>query len=241
MKLLAIDTATEACSVALLLDGAIHERFELAGRTHSQRLPAMFAALLAEAGIVPTQLDGIVAGVGPGSFAGVRIGVAFVKGLALGVDRPVVGISSLAMLAQSAIEAGATTALAAIDARMDQIYVGAYREELGLARLAGDESVITPTDWIAPALLASMQSGPIAAVGSGWAAYGEALLARLPSAPSIVDSAALPHAAAALKLGQPEFAAGRAVDASRLVPNYLRNRVALTQVEQIEARQAKKL
>ena len=83
MKLFALDTATEACSVALWLDGETVERFEVAGRDHTQRLPAMAKALMAEAGLRWSQLDGLVCGTGPGSFAGVRIGVAYTQGLAL--------------------------------------------------------------------------------------------------------------------------------------------------------------
>jgi len=107
LRLLAIDTATEACSAALWIDGAIVERHEVVGRTHTERLLPLVQALLADAGLRPAQLDGLIAGIGPGSFAGVRIGVGLVKGMALGLDRPVVGITSLAMLAQAALDQGA--------------------------------------------------------------------------------------------------------------------------------------
>ena len=103
MKLLALDTATEACSVALWLDGRIEQRYEAVGRGHSQRLPQMLQELLVDCGVAAGQLDGIACGIGPGSFAGVRIGVGFAKGLALGLDRPVLPVTSLAMLAQGAI------------------------------------------------------------------------------------------------------------------------------------------
>ena len=102
MKIFALDTATEACSVALWLDGETVERFEIAGRDHTQRLPAMAKALMADAGLAWSQLDGLVCGIGPGSFAGVRIGVAYTQGLALAHGQPVVGVSSLAMLAAGA-------------------------------------------------------------------------------------------------------------------------------------------
>jgi tRNA threonylcarbamoyladenosine biosynthesis protein TsaB len=238
MKLLAIDTATEACSVALSIDGDCRERFEVAGREHSQKLPAMFASLLAEAGIAASQLDGLVAGIGPGSFAGVRIGVSFVKGLGLGLDRPAVGISSLAMLAQAAIARGAQWSLPAIDARMSQVYIGIYQSVGGLAQLRGEEAVLAPEQWCPS--VTEAESGAAAAVGSGWQAWGDVLLGRLMQAPSWIDGAALPHARDALLLAQAEFAAGRAGSAAQLLPNYLRNRVALTQTEQIAARLAAK-
>ncbi|MDB5985642.1 MAG: tsaB [Nevskia sp.] len=236
MNLLAIDTATEACSVALSIDGECRERFEIAGREHSQKLPAMFASLLAEAGIAASQLDGLVAGIGPGSFAGVRIGVSFVKGLGLGLDRPAVGISSLAMLAQAAVARGAQVVVPAIDARMNQIYVGAYRAQQGFAALLDAETVQDPKLWLAPIL--RLDANPLAAVGSGWLAWSEVLLSRLAQTPAWVDGSALPHALDALVLAQAEFAAGSARSASELIPNYLRNRVALTQTEQIAARLA---
>src|SRR3546814_5034000 len=99
MNILALDTATEACSAALQLGDQVIARFEVAGRGHTQKLVPMVRGLLAEAGIAFAQLDAYVCGVGPGSFAGVRIGVSFVKGLALAHERPVVAVSSLAMLA----------------------------------------------------------------------------------------------------------------------------------------------
>ena len=97
---LAVDTATEACSVALWVDGAVREHFEPMQREHTQRLLPMLQALLAEAGTTVARLDGLACGIGPGSFAGLRIGLGVVKGLALARDLPVAGVSSLAMLAQ---------------------------------------------------------------------------------------------------------------------------------------------
>src|SRR3546814_9528921 len=87
MNILALDTATEACSAALQLGDQVIARFEVAGRGHTQKLVPMVRGLLAEAGIAFAQLDAYVCGVGPGSFAGVRIGVSFVKGLALAHER----------------------------------------------------------------------------------------------------------------------------------------------------------
>ncbi|MDR3419141.1 MAG: tRNA (adenosine(37)-N6)-threonylcarbamoyltransferase complex dimerization subunit type 1 TsaB [Nevskia sp.] len=232
MKLLAVDTATEACSVALDLDGAVLQRFEVAGREQSARLPQMLQELLAEAGVLPGQLDGLVCGVGPGSFSGVRIGVAYVKGLALGLDRPVLPVSSLAMLAQGAIRRyGVAGVLAALDARMAEVYFCAYAAVDGLAQPLG-EAVVAPPSRLGP----PVPPGEYAAVGGGWIDHGEALRACLGVVPVPVDGAALPHAADALALARPEIAAGRALAAGELQPLYLRNRVALTQAEQEAAR-----
>jgi tRNA threonylcarbamoyladenosine biosynthesis protein TsaB len=232
MKLLAIDTATEACSVALWLDGAVQERYELAGREHSRLLPAMLQGLLADCGLAPSAIDGIACGVGPGSFAGVRIGVGFVKGLALGLDRPVLPVTSLAMLAQGAIRAhGATQILAAIDARMHEVYFCRYAAVAGLAQAQGGEAVVA-----APAALELPGAGCYAAVGSGWTTHLEALRQRCGATLGPLDGAALPRAGDALALAQAEFAAGRGIGAGELQPLYLRNRVALTKTEQEAAR-----
>ena len=227
--LLAIDTATEACSVALSIDGTIHERYEVAGREHSTRLPAMLQDLLAACGVIPSRIDGIVCGAGPGSFAGVRVGVGFVKGLALGLDRPVFAVSSLAMLAQCAVRLhGATQVLAAIDARMQEVYFGAYAESGGVVELIGEETV-GPPDAVP---LPPPSQRPWMAAGSGWKAYGSVLSQRTASLGlAQVDAEALPHAADGLRIAAGAFAGGRFIDAARLAPQYLRNRVAMTTAE----------
>lgn len=233
MKLLALDTATEACSVALWQDGATLERWECVGQAHSARLPSMVAELLGEAGIKLRQLDGLVCGIGPGSFSGVRVGVGYVKGLALGLQCPVAGVSSLAMLAQYAIRVhGAERALCAIDARMRQVYFGAYRKQGGCASAEGEESVCAPEQ------VPAVPAGEWVGVGSGWQAYGPALRAALGLPLARVDAKALPHAQDALTLALPDFTAGRAVEAQQLAPRYLRNRVALTLDEQQAARRS---
>lgn len=230
---LAVDTATEACSVALLLEGAIHERFEVVEREHTRKLLPMIQRLMADGGKSFGQLNGIVCGVGPGSFAGVRIGVGVVKGLALARDLPVVGVSSLAMLAQREIRLNhATQVAAAIDARMNEVYFGAYRRNAkGLAEPALPEQVCKAER--VPAL----QDGSWTGAGTGWAAY-ESDLRKACHAPfSRIDPAALPHAEDALHLALPEFAAGQAISSDALAPVYLRDNVALTLAEQ----QARKL
>lgn len=232
MKLLALDTATEACSVALMVDGHTLSRYDVAGRSHTARLPAMLQELMAAAGLSYAQLDGYVCGVGPGSFAGVRIGVGFIKGLALAHERPVVAVSSLQMLALPALDAGAAQVLTAIDARMDEVYFAAWaRGEDGLPQ------ALAPAQVTAPAQV-DVHGGDWHAAGSGWHSYADALRSATGANLLAVDGAALPRAADALRIAVPRFAAGETISAAQLLPDYLRNKVALTAREQAARRQA---
>jgi tRNA threonylcarbamoyladenosine biosynthesis protein TsaB len=225
---LAVDTATEACSVAVSMDGHIHELHEVAERGHTRRLLPMIQQILAAAGRPLSQLDGIVCGIGPGSFSGVRIGVGLVKGLALAADKPVAGVSSLAMLAQQAIRLRQETDIVpAIDARMNEVYLGVYRRGGdGLAIMQRPDGVST-ADAVAP-----LPAGAWTGLGTGWAVHGGALRAALQQPITAAESSALPHAQDALTLALPEFASGRSIGADSLAPAYLRNRVALTLAEQ---------
>lgn len=233
MKLLALDTATEACSAAVWVDGAVHARFEIVGRDHTQRLIPIVTAVLAEAGLRHSQLDGLVCGLGPGSFAGVRIGVAFAKGVALAHELPVVGVSSLALLAQRAL--GATDAervLVAIDARMGEVYFQPFgRNAIGVAQAVNDAVVAAPGLVPVPSA-----PGPWLAAGTGWGAYEAELRARLACDINQLDAAALPQAADAFALALPAFQRGEAQAADAMQPIYLRNRVALTLLEQQQRR-----
>ncbi|HUP92115.1 MAG TPA: tRNA (adenosine(37)-N6)-threonylcarbamoyltransferase complex dimerization subunit type 1 TsaB [Solimonas sp.] len=227
MRLLAIDTATEACSVALWHDGQVVERFEVVDRSHTARLLPMVHALLAETGTAPAQLDGLACGIGPGSFAGVRIGVGFVKGLALALERPAVGVSSLDMLAQRALAPGVPRVLCAINARMGEVYFAAYGRDVD-GRL---EVLIAPRVGKA-AEMPKVPAGEWLAVGTGFGSDGPAL--RLATGASIVAERAqeLPHTADAIVLALPQFEQGIAPGADELGPLYLRNKVALTLLEQ---------
>ncbi|HEX9627763.1 MAG TPA: tRNA (adenosine(37)-N6)-threonylcarbamoyltransferase complex dimerization subunit type 1 TsaB [Acidiferrobacterales bacterium] len=216
MRLLALDTSTEACSAALTLDGRISERF-LLGRQHSSQLLAMIAELLAEAGIALKQLDALAFGRGPGAFTGLRIGTGVVQGLAFGAGLPVVPVSSLAALAQGE---SAPRVLAALDARMGQVYWGAFeRDAGGLMRPAGAEGLVTPATLTPP-------PGRWWGVGRGWDAYGEALRDRLGPVLEGYTPNAWPHAAQVAVLGAAGFAAGAGVPAEQALPVYLRDDVA---------------
>ena len=125
MKILALDTSTEACSAALLIDTEIHQRYEVAPREHGALILPMIETLLSEAGCAPTQLDALAFGRGPGAFVGVRIATGVAQGIAFAADLPVIPVSSLAAMAQS-VEHG--NVYSAIDARMNEVYWGAYRK-----------------------------------------------------------------------------------------------------------------
>jgi tRNA threonylcarbamoyladenosine biosynthesis protein TsaB len=223
MKLLAFETSTEACSVALWLDGALHERFELAPRRHAELALPWAEALLANAGIAKTQLDAIAVGRGPGAFTGVRLGVAIAQGIALALDRPVVPVSTLAALA---MPAAGDRILAAIDARMGEVYLAAFQREGDGLRLLQSEAVAKPDEVALP------EGDDWHGVGTGFAAVDGALPARLGARLAGFDAGALPHAADVARLAVAAFERGEAVAPERLEPAYLRDNVALTLAEQ---------
>lgn len=231
MKLLALETATKACSVALWVDGAVIERHELAPRRHAELVLPMVDAVLAEAGVAKRQLDAIAVGRGPGAFTGVRLAIAVAQGLALALDRPVVTVSTLAALAMAASAAGSAGAapiLALIDARMGEVYAACFRSDAqGLVEPFGTEELAMPGALALPAHPAWR------IVGSGWSTYREAVLPLLGGAAiEFEDGAALPRAAAVAHLGARDFARGLGVDAALAQPVYLRDKVALTLAEQ---------
>jgi len=186
----------------------------------------MIESLLAEAGIARTQLDGIAVGRGPGAFTGVRLAIAVSQGLALALDIPVVPVSSLAALAQDAPVSEASI-LAVIDARMGEVYAGAFRRGAdGLAEAIGEESIGKADALSLP------QSIQWSIVGTGWDAYRDALTSRMPAPPVFADGACYPQARAVAALAAPQFAAGRGVAPEQALPVYLRDKVALTLEEQ---------
>ncbi len=222
LKLLAIDTSTDACSAALWLDGDVRQRYQVAPREHGQLILPMIEALLAEAGLTLAQLDTLAFGRGPGGFTGVRIANSVTQGLAFGADLPVVPISSLAALAQGACaEMGV---LAAIDARIGEVYWGAYRAtENGLVTLIDQEIVCAPED--VPLLLADDVGGWFGA-GNGWHTYAQPLKARLGEAVAAWDGQRYPQAQHLAQLAADAFQRGLAVSAEQALPVYLRNEVA---------------
>jgi tRNA threonylcarbamoyladenosine biosynthesis protein TsaB len=226
MNLLAIETATESCSAALLVGERLLERSELAPRRHAELLLPMCEALLAEAGLRRADLDALAVGCGPGAFTGVRLAVSAAQGIALALGLPVVPVSSLAALAMQAPRNGAEV-LAVIDARMGEVYAGAFRcGGDGLVTALGGESVGAAEALVLPSAPAWN------VIGSGWASYAPALAARLPAAPAWADGARYPQAADVARLAVPAARAGRGVPAEQALPVYLRDKVALTLDEQ---------
>ena len=226
-RLLAIDTATEACSAALMIGERIIERSEIAPRRHAELILPMIEALLAEGGIGKRQLDGIAVGRGPGAFTGVRLAISVAQGLALGLDIPVVPVSSLAALAQDAPAQVGSPILAVIDARMGEVYAGTFhRATNGLVEPIGSESVGPASKVVVP------PNEKWTVVGSGWSAYHDALSQRLLAAPRFADGTRCPQAQAIARLAAPQFAAGMVVAPESALPVYLRDKVALTLEEQ---------
>lgn len=231
MNYLALNTAGDNCSVALSINGTSHQRADDSGQRQSRALPALVAQVLSDGGIPAAALDGVVCCVGPGAFASVRVGVAFAKGFALALDRPVAGVSSLALLAQHVASIhGAATVLSVLDARMGQVYVGLYGTAPRIALHAGAvESVCTPDD--VPQAAGTPQA-PFIGCGNGWQRYRDALLQRCAVPPDAVLADVLPQAIDAFALVCDANGHGaQFTSAARLVPVYLRNRVALTLAE----------
>ncbi|MBJ9976044.1 tRNA (adenosine(37)-N6)-threonylcarbamoyltransferase complex dimerization subunit type 1 TsaB [Pseudomonas sp. S75] len=214
--LLALDTATEACSVALLHDGQTISHYEVIPRQHAQKLLPMIQQLLADAGLALSAVDAIAFGRGPGAFTGVRIAIGVVQGLAFALDRPVLPVSNLAALAQGALrQHGVRQVAAAIDARMDEVYWGCYQAQ-------GDEMrLLLPEQVIAPERVALPEGGSWFGAGTGWG-YGERLGVQVQGS----DPQALPHAQDILSLAAHGWARGEAMAADQAQPVYLRDNVA---------------
>ena len=223
MRLLAFETATEACSVAVYVDGAVHERFEIAPRRHAELALPWADLVLAEAGVSRSQLDAIAVGRGPGAFTGVRLAIAIAQGVALALDRPVLPVSTLAALA---LQASGEQRIAAIDARMGEVYLARFQQDGDDLRALGEEEVVAPADAMHPG------AGPWHGIGTGFGAQDGALRERFADVLASVDPAGLPHAGDVARLAALAFQRGEAVAPERAEPAYLRNNVALTLVEQ---------
>ena len=215
MKLLALETSTESCSVALGLDGEVRERFELAPRGHAELLLPWVEGLLAEAGVALSDLDAIAFGRGPGSFTALRIGIGVTQGLAWGADRPVVPVSSLQAAAQAS---GAERALVALDARMGEVFTGRFVREDGLMRPVGDEAVLPPESVSLP------QTSDWTAVGNGFERYAP-LAEQVPNFANC-EPDTWPRAAAVLALAKDWMADNEPLPAEQAQPVYLRDKVA---------------
>lgn len=223
MKLLALDTSTEACSVALQYNDQRLTLDEVCPQQHSKRILPMVQQLLAESGLVLNQLDGLVFGRGPGSFTGVRIGVGVTQGLAFGADLPVFGVSTLQAMAQAAVRLHqATQVIAAIDARMAEVYLGLYQQGAdGLMQAVSDELARKPAELPAFSL-----QGDMWAVGTGLVTYRDAFsLWAAGQQLQISDQVLLPSAQDMLTLAMPAWQQQLFVAAEQAEPVYVRDEV----------------
>lgn len=216
MNILALDSSTEACSAALLReDGEVFACFEVAPRQHTRLLPQMMNQVLSESGVKKSLLTHCAFANGPGAFTGIRIAAAQAQGIGIGLGIPLLPISTLATLAQVSLDRYAyANTLAALDARMNEIYWAVYRrDEQGCAQLLGSERLSALDDI---RIDADLESG----AGHGWLAELRARV-ELP-----VDSELLPDARSLLKLAASAAHRNLCVEASAVGINYLRNQVA---------------
>ena len=218
MKILALDTSTEYCSVALSIDGEAEFRGGRAGQTHSELVLRMVDELLRAGAVSLHDLDGIAYGEGPGSFTGLRIACGVVQGLAFGANLRVVGIGTLLAMAAGT---GAKRVVCCIDARMQEIYHAAYQYHLGSWRVVHEPSVCPPA--VAPALSAGGWLG----CGSGFVAHADVLQTVYAGQLAAIEPDRYPHAREIAQLALPRFCANEAVSCERAAPVYLRDKVAL--------------
>jgi len=221
MKILALDTATEACSVSLGIGDSSIDRYVELERGHAEQLLPMVDAVLAEAGIVLTSLDAIAFGRGPGGFTGVRLAASVAQGLAFGAGLGVVPISDLAAVAQRVVQLqpGVTRVLVANDARMREVYWAAF-EVQGLVAPAGPEHVSAASNVVLSEL-----AGSWAAAGRGLKAW-PALAERCRAAGAALHPELLPRASEVLALARPAVAARQTLDPAMALPVYVRDHVA---------------
>ncbi|WP_421849611.1 tRNA (adenosine(37)-N6)-threonylcarbamoyltransferase complex dimerization subunit type 1 TsaB [Marinomonas sp.] len=221
--ILALDTSTPACSVALNIDGVVLEDFRMAPRLHNDLILPMVDQILSQAGLALSDLDAIAFGRGPGSFTGLRISAGVVQGLAFGADLPVIPVSTLAALALEGFQkTGKNNWLAALDARMGEIYMGGYsvNKDAGCYEIESliDECVAKPSE------LSAFSTG-FDGVGSGWC-YEDVLTPLLPTPPDHILTDLAPRAACIAELALLQFKKGEMVAAYDAIPTYLRDEIS---------------
>jgi tRNA threonylcarbamoyladenosine biosynthesis protein TsaB len=238
-RVLAVDAATEVCSVALLCDGDVRVRSIEAGRGHAQQLLAMVTELLAEAQISWSMLNGIAASIGPGAFTGVRISVSVAQGLAFGAGLPVVPVTTLEAMALQVLERDSDRAIACLDARMGEVYWACFAADAargliaaGAPRVGPPDSVVLPGagGWPGGGTGGEAAGVGVRGIGRGFSAYPD-LAERLGVQLDEQGSRALPNAREIALLGARRLIAGGGLDPAQLQPLYLRDKVALTEEE----------
>jgi tRNA threonylcarbamoyladenosine biosynthesis protein TsaB len=226
MRILALDTATRACSTALLTADGAFTREVLTERGHAGHILAMIDALLAEAAVALECVDVLAFGCGPGSFTGVRLAASVAQGLAFAARLPVVPVSDLRAVAQRALDldTGLAHVLVCNDARMQEVYWACFdRDTIGLAAAHGAEHV----GAIGGIALPASWAGAIGGAGRGFQVYPE-LACSLRVRLAAVQDELLPRALEIARLAQPEAAAGRTCRAEEAIPVYLRDDVTRT-------------
>jgi tRNA threonylcarbamoyladenosine biosynthesis protein TsaB len=225
VRILALDAATEACSVSLWCDGAEVGRSSESGKSSAAQLLSMVEQCLAEAQLRLAALDAIAASIGPGAFTGVRISVAVAQGLAFGADLPVIPITTLEALAFQILQTEDSRAMACLDARMGEVYWGCFAADAVQGLRASNAPAVSP-----PQNVVLPPDGAYQGIGRGFSVYPS--LAALPGMRlDPADRQSLPQAREMARLGALRFPLGAAVDPALLNPLYLRDKVALTTAE----------
>lgn len=220
MKLLAIDTSSDACSVAVLVGEKVFETHVVEPREHTKILVPMIEELLQQADAAVPDLDAVILGNGPGSFIGMRIGASVAQGICHGAGLQIVPVSSLAAIAAEAIDAhGADNILVAQDARMHEVYLGRFHADAERLPVVDDEEVICGIGPLA------VPDGKYVAAGAGWNKYPD-LLAQNSSLIAATADLNYPRARYLLQLGARSKQAGHAIPPGALVPAYIRSKVA---------------
>ena len=221
-NILAIESSSESCSIALSHDSRVHFKYSEEPRGHAKNILPMIEELLSEAGLKTTDLDAIAVTNGPGAFTSVRIGVAVCQGLAAALKCPVISLSSLAVLAYGAMKSSSKRqALVALDARMNEVYYGAYAlDDEGLPYALRSDVVAAPLDLDVP----EITKGCVAA-GMGWLAYREQMKERFTKIEYQWLDQNFPNARDLLEIAQIYYSKQKWHDVSQLVPVYLRDQV----------------
>jgi tRNA threonylcarbamoyladenosine biosynthesis protein TsaB len=232
LNILSLETSSEWCSVAAWLDGKMSAREELAGQRHSQIILPMIDALLRDVGLELSAFHAIAFGAGPGSFTGLRIGCGVAQGLAFAAGIPVACVSTLLAVAQGS---GADRVAVCLDARMGEVYFGAFQRAPGSS---GERrwSIVHPPQLCAPSAVPQLDSGGWVGAGNGFAVHGAALAERYAGCVCETRPELRPRASDIAELAVDMVRAGLTVAAEDAAPVYIRDRVALT----VEERRALK-
>ncbi|MFP3019180.1 MAG: tRNA (adenosine(37)-N6)-threonylcarbamoyltransferase complex dimerization subunit type 1 TsaB [Arsenophonus sp.] len=219
--ILAIETATEACSVALWRNGEIFTKFEISSREHNKKILPMIQQCLIDASLDLKDIDVLAFGCGPGSFTGIRIGIGIAKGLAFGANLPMIGISSLLTISQGVFrQLGSEKVLVAIDAKMGEIYSANYELKVdGYWKGEETEAILKPDQFLARI---NQLNGQWTIAGTGWSTYPILKITNL----NLLESGILlPDAKDMLILALQKWKKGKTIIAEEANPIYLRNKI----------------